>query len=85
MHAFLYVCVCGGGGGGAWTSLLTRCYVDNYCYSLPASKFLLKGAILIFRNQMNSAVKLKQKKKTCFSFDSPQEFEISWIKNTYCT
>ena len=78
-----FVRVC---GGGEWTSLLTRCYVDNYCYSLPASKFSLKGAILIFRNQMNSAVKLKQnKKKTCFSFDSPQEFEISWIKNTYCT
>ena len=52
--------------------------MDNYCYSLPASKFSLKGAILIFRNQMNSAVKLKQnKKKTCFSFDCPQEFEIS--------
>ena len=39
------------------------CYVDNYCYSLPASKFSLKGAILIFRNQMNGAVKLKQNKK----------------------
>ena len=37
--------------------------MDNYCYSLPASKFSLKGAILIFRNQMNSAVKLKQNKK----------------------
>ena len=51
-------CVCGEG-----ISLLTRCYVDNYCYILPASKFSLKGAILVFRNQMNGAVKLKQNKK----------------------
>ena len=37
--------------------------MDNYCYILPASKFSLKGAILIFRNQMDGAVKLKQNKK----------------------
>ena len=52
--------------------------MDNYCYILPASKFSLKGALLIFRNQMNGAVKLKQNKKSWhFSFDSPQEFESS--------
>ena len=33
---------------------------------------------------MNGAVKLKQNKKSWhFSFDSPQEFQISWIKNAY--
>ena len=61
--------------------------MDNCCYILPASKFSLKGAILIFRNQMNGAVNLKQnknlKKIMTFSFDSPQEFEISCIKNEY--
>ena len=39
--------------------------MDNYCCILPASTFSLslKGAILIFRNQMNGAVKLKQIEK----------------------
>ena len=37
--------------------------MDNYCYILPASTFSLTGAILIFRNQINGAVKLKQNKK----------------------
>ena len=52
--------------------------MHNYCYFLSANTFSLKGALLIFRNQMNGAVKLKQNEKIMtFSFDSPQEFEIS--------
>ena len=72
MHAFFCTCVC-----GEEISLLTRCYVDNYCYILPASKFSLKGAILVFRNQMNGAVKLKQNKKNHDILVLIQEFEIS--------
>ena len=51
--------------------------MDNYCYILPASKFSPKGAILVFRNQMNGAVKLKQNKKNHDILVLIQEFEIS--------